>query len=57
MSKLIETADIDVAVNLIHLSIFGSELMEAEEAPKKNTEVPMEDDAVDINRQPASAQV
>jgi len=39
MSKIIETTDIDIAVNLVHLSIFGEDL---EEAPQEDA--PMEDD-------------
>jgi hypothetical protein len=31
MSKVIETSDIDKAVNLVHLSIFGIDLDEDEE--------------------------
>jgi len=43
MSKVIETTDIDVAVNLVHLSIFGEDL---EEAPQEDA--PMEDDEQDL---------
>lgn len=35
MSKIVETKDIDIAVDLIHLSIFGQSLTEDEEEPKK----------------------
>lgn len=51
MSKTIDTSDIDVAINLVHLSIFGSELTDEEEEPdkKKNEDQPMEDDQVDMN--------
>ena len=35
MSKVIETKDIDIAVDLIHLSIFGTSLTDVEEEPKK----------------------
>lgn len=31
MSKIVTPSDIDVAVNLIHLSIFGTEMIEDEE--------------------------
>lgn len=41
MSKIIETADIDVAVNLIHLSIFGVELMDSEDGQKKKDDEQM----------------
>lgn len=44
MSKVIETTDIDIAVNLIHLSIFGEDL---EDAP--NEDAPMEDDQQDLS--------
>ena len=51
MSKSIETSDIDVAVGLVHLSIFGVDLNEKEEEPpKRNEEVPMEDENVDLSR-------
>jgi len=43
MSKVIETTDIDIAVNLVHLSIFGEDL---EEAPQEDA--PMEDDEQDL---------
>ena len=53
MSKTIETSDIDVAVGLVHLSIFGVDLneKEEEEPPKRNNDVPMEDEQVDLNQQ------
>ena len=57
MSKSIETKDIDVATNLIHLSIFGKSLTEEEDDMKKKR-VPdqeMADEAVDLN-QPAQQQ-
>ena len=50
MSKVIETTDIDIAVNLVHLSIFGEDL---EEAPQEDA--PMEDDEQDLGQQPARA--
>ena len=51
MSKTIETSDIDVAVGLVHLSIFGVDLneKEEEEPPKRSNDVPMEDEQVDLN--------
>lgn len=43
MSKVIETTDIDVAVNLVHLSIFGEDLEEAAQE-----DAVMEDDEQDL---------
>jgi len=44
LSKTVATTDIDVAVNMVHLSIFG-ETMDGDEAE--------EDDAKDLNQSPA----
>jgi DNA replication licensing factor MCM3 len=53
MSKVIETKDIDIAVDLIHLSIFGTSLTDVEEEPKKKKKVDdaemVADEAVDLN--------
>lgn len=37
ISKLVTTDDIDVAVNLVHMSIFGRPFLEEEESEQKNT--------------------
>jgi len=35
MSKTVSPSDIDVAVNLIHLSIFGTEMVDDDEAAER----------------------
>ena len=53
MSKIIEQSDIDIAVNMIHLSIFGMEIPnENEEEPqqKKVDDEVMQDDGVDLSK-------
>lgn len=52
MSKSIETKDIDIAVDLIHLSIFGQGLNDEEDDKKKKRakDEEMADEAVDLNQ-------
>ena len=49
MSRVIQTSDIDIAVRMIHLSIFGTELDDENDDKKADDEV-MEDELVDLSQ-------
>jgi len=49
MSKHVQTSDIDLAVQLVHLSIFGNSMEEGDDAGAKPEPEPASDDQMDLD--------